>query len=319
MKKNKPIIPVILGPTATGKTKLAAGVAAELNGEIISADSRQVFKGMDIGTGKDLDDYRVGDKFIDAHLIDICEPGTEFSVFDFQKRFFQAFRQITKRGKRPILAGGTGLYLESVLQSYSFVEVPDNPELRRVLDAKNMFQLQERLKQLRPLHNITDITDRQRLIRAIEIAEFSQKNEISRQPPEFFPLVFGIHFAKDVLNKRIKIRLQQRIENGMVGEVKDLLNNGISRDKLLFYGLEYKYTLLLIEKQLTLNQYFEELLRAIQKFAKRQRTWFRRMEKKGIEIIWLNGDLPMERKKDAILKEVLKKTRSVEASPGFNV
>ena len=290
---------VILGPTASGKTRIGVQVARSLGGEIISADSRQVFRGMDIGTGKDLTEY--GD--IDYHLIDIRSPGEEFSVFEFKKAFTNAFRAVRSRGKLPILVGGTGLYLESVLLRYQLPEVPEDAALRSELTPLSMAELRERLERVKPgLHNTTDLTDRPRLVRALEIAEFTLKHAPPQNDlPELKPVVFGINWDRQVLRRRITRRLRERLEGGMIAEVKNLHQAGLSYDQLDFYGLEYRYAALFLKGDLSRNDLFQKLNSAIHQFAKRQETWFRRMERKGVLIRWVEGsDEPAE----AILKFV---------------
>ena len=283
-----PNLIVILGPTASGKTRLAVAAARALGGEIISADSRQVFRRMDIGTGKDLGEY--GE--IPCHLIDILEPGAEFSVFAFQRFFAEAFEQITSRGRLPILAGGTGLYLDAVLRGYRMYEVPENPALREELEPLSMSALQERLQAVNPqLHNSTDLLERERLVRAIEIA-LGEKAAAEAEPvqlPQLQPLVFGIRIERELLRKRITARLRERLQSGMIEEVAALLAEGIPPARLDAYGLEYRYVTLHLTGRLNRNDMYQKLNSAIHDFAKRQDSWFRRMEKHGVPIIWLDG------------------------------
>jgi tRNA dimethylallyltransferase len=283
-----PNLLVILGPTASGKTRLAVAAARALDGEIISADSRQVFRRMDIGTGKDAGEY--GE--IPCHLIDILEPGEEFSVFAFQQFFAGAFELIVSRGRLPILAGGTGLYLDAVLRGYRMYEVPENPVLREELEPLSMSALQERLRALNPqLHNSTDLLERQRLVRAIEIA-LGEKTAIEAEPmklPQLNPLVFGIRMERETLRKRITARLRERLQSGMIEEVAGLLAEGIPPARLDAYGLEYRYITLHLTGRLNRNDMYQKLNSAIHDFAKRQDTWFRRMEKHGVPIIWLDA------------------------------
>jgi len=290
---------VILGATATGKTRVAVRVARPLGGEIISADSRQVYRGMDLGTGKDLGEYGT----IPYHLIDVRNPGREFSVFEFKKAFIETFHAIRSRGRLPILVGGTGLYLESVLLEYQLPEVPGNPAFRNEVSASSMDELRKRLNKIKPeLHNTTDLTDRSRLIRAIEIAEFSLKIPAPRvDPSELKPVVFGIQWDRQLLRRRITQRLQERLNGGMVAEVKGLINAGLSFENLDFYGLEYRYVALYLKGALNRNDMFQKLNSAIHQFAKRQETWFRRMERKGIEIHWVKGN---HEPAEAILKTI---------------
>jgi tRNA dimethylallyltransferase len=277
---------VILGPTASGKTRLGVELARVLNGEIISADSRQVFRGMDLGTGKDLAEYGT----IPYHLIDILDPGAEFNVFKFQGLFLEVFNGIRSRERLPILAGGTGMYLDAVLKGYRLVEVPDNPELRVELDGMSMDDLAGRLKSANPrLHNSTDLLDRSRLVRAIEIAEFEADSPV----PEFPVLntvVLGIRWVRATLRRRITERLIQRLDSGLIAEVEHLLMGGVSYQTLDFYGLEYRFLARYLRGELNRNDMFQQLNSAIHDFAKRQETWFRRMERNGIVIHWVEGE-----------------------------
>ncbi|ABA90335.2 tRNA (N6-dimethylallyl-A37)-dimethylallyltransferase [Syntrophotalea carbinolica DSM 2380] len=278
---------VILGPTASGKTRLGVAAARALDGEIISADSRQVFRGMDIGTGKDLSEY--GD--VPYHLIDICEAGSEFSVFDFQERFCTAYADIRKRGRLPVLVGGTGLYLDCVLRNYRLVKVPENPVLRAELDPLSMDQLAERLRALKPeQHNTTDLGHRERLLRAIEIAEGEKAcGETGPVLPGLRPLVFGVRWERAVLRRRITARLKERLDAGLIDEVQALLDAGVAHRMLEHYGLEYRLVSQHLRGELNRNDMFQKLNSAIHQFAKRQDTWFRRMERQGVQIHWLDG------------------------------
>jgi len=278
---------VILGPTASGKTQVGVRIARVLNGEIISADSRQVYRGMDLGTGKDLKEY--GE--VPYHLIDIVDPGYEFSVFEFERRFVPAFLDIQGRGRLPILVGGTGLYLEAVLRGYRLVEVPLNPKLRTELEPLSLEDLADHLKAIKPsLHNTTDLCHRERVIRAIEIAQFQDDPSNQSSLPDLSPLVFGIRWPRNVLCQRITRRLRERISQGMMEEIKRLIKAGISFEKLDLYGLEYRYGAMYLQGQLTKNDLFQKLNSAIRQFAKRQETWFRRMERHGTRIHWIAGD-----------------------------
>lgn len=281
----------ILGPTASGKTRLAVAAAGKFGGEIISADSRQVYRGMDIGTGKDLEEYRVGDVPVAAHLIDIVEPGTEFNVFEFQKRFLQAYEEIRSRGRLPILCGGSGLYLESVLRGYRLIQTPTNEGLRREAESTSTEELIARLEKARPLHNTTDTTSRERLIRAIEIAEYEEEHAgVAPEFPRIRSKVYGIHWERDELRRRITERLKKRLEAGMVEEVQALLDAGLTADQLKFYGLEYKFVTSYVQGECTRNDMYQRLNSAIHRFAKKQMNFFRKMERDGIEIIWLKGE-----------------------------
>jgi tRNA dimethylallyltransferase len=277
---------VVLGPTASGKTRLAVGAARALGGEIISADSRQVYRGMDLGTGKDLDEY--GE--IAHHLIDILEPGEDFHLFAFVRRFGDVFADIQGRGRLPVLAGGTGLYLDAVLRGYQLAEVPENAQLRLELAEHSMAELAERLRVVRPeLHNTTDLADRARLLRAIEIA-LGEADAIPLPPlPALRPLVFGLRWERGELRRRITARLKERLAQGLIEEVERLHATGVPWTTLEYYGLEYRYVAQHLQGQINRNDMFQKLNSAIHDFAKRQETWFRRMERNGVEIHWLDG------------------------------
>jgi len=276
---------VLLGPTASGKTRLGVALARELNGEIISADSRQVYRGMDIGTGKDLEEY--GD--VPYHLIDILEPGEDFNVFLFQKLCFATMEEIRGRNRLPIIVGGTGLYLDAVLRKYRMVEVPDNPELRQELADLPLEELPARLLAVNPrLHNTTDLLDQNRLLRAIEIAEYEKSHE-PEPLPEIRPLVFGVRWERSVLRQRITARLKERLDAGLIEEVAELHRQGVPYETLEFYGLEYRFVARHLKGELNRNDLFQKLNSAIHDFAKRQDNWFRRMERQGTEIHWLDG------------------------------
>lgn len=276
----------ILGPTASGKTRLAVALAQELSGEIISADSRQVFRQMDIGSGKDLHEY--GE--IPYHLIDIIDPGAEFSVFAFQRLFIQAFEEISSRGKLPVLCGGTGLYLDAALRGYRMVEVPENSSLRAELAQKSDQELIVLLQQLVPnQHNNSDLTDRNRTIRAIEIASFESQAREEEPFPAVQPLIIGIQWERTLLRQRITKRLRQRLETGLLEEVKNLHASGIPWERLEYYGLEYRFVAAFLQGKMNRNDLFQKLNAAIHDFAKRQETWFRRMERNGVVINWVDG------------------------------
>lgn len=276
---------VILGPTASGKTRLGVGVAREVGGEIISADSRQVYRGMDLGTGKDLDEY--GET--PYHLIDLLNPGEEFNVFRFQRLCFAAMDEIRGRGRVPVIVGGTGLYLDAVLRGYRMVEAPEDPGLRAELAGQSLEELASRLLALNPrLHNTTDLLDRERLARAIEIAEYERNHE-PEPLPEFHPMVFGVRWERSMLRRRITARLRARLDAGLIDEVERLHREGVSYETLDFYGLEYRFVARHLQGELTRNDLFQKLNSAIHDFAKRQETWFRRMERQGVGIHWLDG------------------------------
>ncbi len=292
-RQNQCRLLTLLGATASGKTRAAVQVAESLGAEIMSADSRQVFRGMDLGTGKDLDEYGS----IPCHLIDIRDAGEEFSVFDFQRHFLQAWEQIGARGRLPMLVGGTGLYLDAVLKGYRLVEVPPDAELRCELDKLDDAQLQEKLCALRPeQHNRTDLEDRQRLVRAIEIACGEAAAAEQLPPwPDLQPLVFGLRWERSELRRRIRQRLRQRLEEGMLDEVQRLQQSGVSWERLDYYGLEYRFIARHLRGELNRNDMIQQLASAISQFAKRQETWFRRMQKQGIDIHWLEaGAAPAE-------------------------
>ena len=294
----------VLGPTATGKTSLAAHLAAKIDGEVISGDSRQVYQGMDIGTGKDYIDYIVGGENIPAHLLDIEEPGAHYNVYRFQKDFSKTFEDIHSRGKFPVLCGGSGLYLEAVLKDYRLIHVPPNHELRKDLEGKSLKELTEILSKLKPrLHNTTDVETDRRAIRAIEIEVYSREHPMAdTDMAEIYSLNIGVKVDREVRRKRISSRLKQRLDEGMIDEVKRLLDSGLTPEQLIYYGLEYKYVTLYITGELNYETMFEKLEIAIHQFAKRQMTWFRGMEKRGTVIHWIDGQLPMEEKVQKVLE-----------------
>ncbi len=298
MQAKKYNLITILGPTASGKTSVAANVALALDGEVISADSRQVYRGMDLGTGKDLADYVIDGQQIPYHLIDIVDAGYEYNVFEYQKDFLKAFEDITNRGKLPVMCGGSGLYLEAVLKNYKLIQVPINEELRQNIKNKTLDELTEILKTYKSeLHNQTDIENEKRAVRAIEIEEFYLSHpEINTGMPKINSLVVGVQFDRQTRRKRITTRLRQRLREGMLDEVQQLLNSGLTPEQLTYYGLEYKFMTQHLTGELTYQEMFDGLNVAIHQFAKRQMTWFRRMEKQGIEIRWLDGFMPLEEK-----------------------
>jgi len=285
-----PRLITLLGPTAVGKTHLAARLAYSIGGEVISADSRQVFRGMDIGTGKDMSDYVVDGAVIPSHLIDIADAGTEYSVFSFMNDFSAACKSVVTKGKIPVLCGGTGLYLEAALKGYEFVDVPVNTAFRTKLANYSDAGLLDLLKGKRPLHNTTDSLQRDRIIRALEIETFKEENPVKNKSNFSESVVFGLRFERQLIRKRITQRLMARLENGMVEEVKQLMLQGVSSNMLRYYGLEYKYIAMYLSGELTFDEMFTLLNTAIHQFAKRQMTWFRRMERNGISIHWLEGE-----------------------------
>ena len=292
----------IVGPTASGKTPLAAALANRLDTEIISGDSRQVYRRMDLGTGKDLVDYVVDGKQVPYHLIDIVEPGYKYNVFEYQRDFLKAYEDITARDKMPILCGGTGMYVESVLKGYRLLPVPENPQLRASLEGKSLEELTKILEGYKKLHNSTDVDTAKRAIRAIEIEEYYKQ-----QPPEYreFPslksLIVGVDIDRELRREKITRRLKQRLDEGMVDEVRGLLAEGIPAENLIYYGLEYKFLTQYAIGELTYEEMFRQLETAIHQFAKRQMTWFRGMERRGFTIHWLDATLPMEEKVEWII------------------
>lgn len=298
----------ILGPTASGKTPVAAHLAAEIGGEVISADSRQVYRRMDIGTGKDLDDYMVNGHPIPYHLIDIAEPGTKYNLFQYQQDFFDAYETIRSRGAMPILCGGTGLYIEAVLKGYHLSPVPQNQELRDALEGKSLDELTQMLTALKEktgsnMHNKTDVDSCQRAIRAIEIETYNLAHPTpKRELPPVESLIIGIDIDRELRREKITRRLKARLDGGMVDEVKALLEEGIPADDLIYYGLEYKFVTEYLTGQSSYDEMFTRLEIAIHQFAKRQMTWFRGMERRGFKINWIDATLPMEEKVDKIVK-----------------
>lgn len=287
----------ILGPTASGKTPFAAALAAELNTEIISADSRQIYRGMDLGTGKDLADYTVQGRAIPYHLIDIADPGYKYNVFEYQRDFLSAYETIKQKGRLPVLCGGTGMYLEAVLKGYRLLPVPENPELRARLEGKSLAELTEILKQYKTLHNSTDVDTAKRAIRAIEIEEYYLQTDVAeREFPKLNSLIIGVDIDRELRREKISRRLRQRLDEGMVDEVRRLLAEGIKPDDLIYYGLEYKYLTLYAIGEMSYDEMFAGLETAIHQFAKRQMTWFRGMERRGFTIHWVNATLPTEEK-----------------------
>ena len=292
----------ILGPTASGKTKIAAALAADIGAEIISADSRQVYRRMDIGTGKDFDDYVVDGKRIACHLVDICEPGTRYNLFEYQQDFLDAYRDITRRGHEVVLCGGTGLYIEAVLNGYRLSPVPQNDELRARLADKTLEQLTEMLADLKRrnnscMHNRSDVDTAQRAIRAIEIEEYNLHTPVPDRSFEGVPsLVVGVSIDREERRRRITARLRQRLDEGMVEEVRALVDSGIAPEDLIYYGLEYKYVTEYVVGRITYDEMFGRLEIAIHQFAKRQMTWFRGMERRGTVIHWIDAMLPLDEK-----------------------
>lgn len=301
----------ILGPTASGKTSLAAALAYEIGGEIISADSRQVYRGMTIGTGKDLDDYSVNGHKIGYHLIDIAEPGDKYNIYEYQRDFHKVYSELMRRNVRPILCGGSGLYIESVLKGYSLSTVPQNPELRQSLSGKTLDELTEILIDLKArnnsnMHNRSDVGTAQRAIRAIEIEMYNLQHPAqNRQFPPVESVIIGVDIDRDSRRKRITERLKERLQHGLVEEVKGLMESGLSAESLIYYGLEYKFVTEYVIGKLSRDEMFRSLEIAIHQFAKRQMTWFRGMERRGFTINWIDWHLPMADKLEQIKKLIV--------------
>lgn len=294
---------VVLGPTATGKTRFASVLANNVDGEIISADSRQIYRRMSIGTGKDIKDYTVDGKQVPYHLIDIEEPGKKYNVFEFQKDFIRTFDEINQRKNIPILCGGTGMYIEAVTKDYKLISVPVNEELRKNLTGKTLEELTKILGAYKQLHNKTDTDTIKRAIRAIEIEEYYKTHpEKASSMPEIRPVYLGVKVDRELRRNRITERLHKRLKEGMVNEVKALLNEGIRPDDLIYYGLEYKYLTLYLTHQMSYDEMVAKLNISIHQFAKRQMTWFRKMEREGVKIHWIDA-LQSEEEK---LKEALR-------------
>ncbi len=295
--KQKYNLLTILGPTAGGKTNFASHIAFLFDAEIISADSRQVYKKMDIGTGKDLSDYIIDEKQIPFHLINIAEPGEKYNLFRFQQDFFKAYEQISKKNKLAIMCGGTGLYIDAVVNNYNLVQVPENKSLRQNLEQKSMEELTKILSSMKKLHNTTEIDTKKRLIRALEIEYFLKNNpEQKSNFPKIKSLNIGIKFDRQSQKKRITQRLKSRLENGMIDEIKSLIDAGIPTETLIYYGLEYKFVTLYLLNKINYEEMFDKLNIAIHQFSKRQMTWFRRMEKKGQKIWWIDGYMTLNEK-----------------------
>ena len=296
----------ILGPTASGKTSVAAALAVDIDGEIISADSRQVYRGMDIGTGKDLSDYTLNGVQVPYHLIDIVPPGTKYNLFEYQRDFHEAYEDIVKRGKTPILCGGSGLYLEAVLKGYQLSTVPPNQDLRNQLEGKSLTELTLMLEDLKQrngskMHNKTDVDTEQRAIRAIEIELHNLTHPLPKREMQAAPsLVVGIDINRDLRREKISQRLRKRLDEGMVDEIRRLIDEGVQPADLIYYGLEYKFVTEYVIGHLTYDEMFRQLEIAIHQFAKRQMTWFRGMERRGFNIHWIDAEWPMEQKIDSI-------------------
>lgn len=301
---------VIIGPTATGKTAVATRLAARLNGEIISGDSRQIYRGMDIGTGKDLNEYIVEGRQIPYHLIDIADAGFKYNLYMYQRDFNVCYNDIVARGKQPILCGGTGLYIEAVLGGYQLLEVPVNPELRESLKGKSREELEQILlsyKNYKP-HNVTDFCNERRAVRAIEIADYYDKNDVKGiNVPKIEPVIIGVNISREMRRERITQRLYARLEEGMVDEIRGLINRGVKPEDLEYYGLEYKFVTKYVTGELEYDEMVQLLQTSIHQFAKRQMTWWRGMERRGYEIHWIDGSLPLQERVNQALDIFLKK------------
>jgi len=290
MAKSSYDLIAVTGPTASGKTAFAALLACRMGGEIISADSRQVYRGMDIGTGKDYSDYRIDGKLVPFHLVDIVDAGQRYNVYEYRKDFLKAYNEIRDRNRMPVVCGGSGMYIDSILSGYRLIKVPVNRELRAELENETLEQLTNILKKYRSLHNRTDIDNHKRAVRAVEIEEYYAANpEIADDYPKINPLIVGIKYDRESRRRRITERLKARLREGMIGEVEQLLKSGIEPEDLIYYGLEYKFITLFLLDQLTYEEMFKSLETSIHQFAKRQMTWFRGMERKGFKIHWLDG------------------------------
>lgn len=295
MTTDKDRLIVVVGPTACGKTAFATRLALRTDGEILSGDSRQVYRGMDIGTGKDLSDYTVDGHRIPYHLIDIAVPGEKYNVFRYQQDFAEAYADVTARGKQPILCGGSGLYIEAVIKNYGLLSAPPNPALRAELEGKTMDELARILASYQPLHNTTDLDNRRRATRAIEIADYLKSHPEGRGPMEgLHYTVIGLDIPRELRRERITRRLRARLREGMADEIRGLLDSGVKPEDLIYYGLEYKYVTLYCTGQLSLDEMTDQLETAIHQFAKRQMTWFRGMERRGIKINWIDASQPID-------------------------
>ena len=302
-KSSKYDLLVITGPTASGKTLLAATLALKLKGEIISADSRQIYRQMNLGTGKDYSDYIVEGQYIPYHLIDIADPGYKYSVFEYQRDFAKVLDDLRFRNIFPIVCGGSGMYIDSVVSGYKMIEVPPDPVFRASLEKKSLSELTENLSSFKKLHNKTDIDTKKRAIRAIEIERYiGIRKDNQTKFPEIKPLIIGLLFSREKRRERISERLRRRLEEGMEDEIRQLLMQGVDPETLIYYGLEYKYITLFITGRISYDEMYRSLETAIHQFAKRQMTWFRGMERKGIQINWIDGELPMNAKVEKVME-----------------
>ncbi len=298
---------VITGPTATGKTRLAALVADRMGGEVISADSRQVYRGMDIGTGKDLSDYTVDGRRVPVHMVDIVDAGYRYNVYEYQRDFLKVIEEVTARGVFPVVCGGSGMYVDSIVSGYRLVQVPVNAQLRALLEGRSLEELTEILSHYKSLHNKTDVDTVKRAVRAIEIADYYSSHPVDERPfPVRNPLVTAVFVDRETRRQRISDRLRARLEEGMIEEVQLLLAEGIHPDDLIYYGLEYKYITLYLMNRLRRDEMVQKLEVEIHRFAKRQMTWFRGMERRGITIHWIDGSMSDEEKAGLIISKVYK-------------
>ncbi|MDZ7635404.1 MAG: tRNA (adenosine(37)-N6)-dimethylallyltransferase MiaA [Bacteroidales bacterium] len=296
-------IVVITGPTATGKTRLAALVADRLRGEVISADSRQVYRGMDIGTGKDFSDYLVDSRRVPVHMVDIVDAGYRYNVYEYQRDFLEVFGEMTARDAFPVVCGGSGMYVDSIVSGYRLIQVPVNEPLRGLLAGRSLEELTGILSQYKSLHNKTDVDTVKRAVRAIEIAEYYVHHPFVESPfPVKNPLVTALFFDRETRRQRISSRLKARLEGGMIEEVQRLLAEGVHPDDLLYYGLEYKYVTMYLLNRMSYEEMATKLEVEIHRFAKRQMTWFRGMERRGITINWIDGQFADEEKVEAIIR-----------------
>ncbi len=302
----------IIGPTASGKTTLAVALADKLNTEIISADSRQLYRGMDIGTGKDLSEYTINNKTIPYHLIDICPAGYKYNLFEYVRDFNAVYADMIARGKQPLLCGGTGLYVETILKGYSLPPVPENKALRESLQSKTINELADILRKYKTLHNTTDIDTCKRAIRAIEIAEYysHQEPQLLEPKPMKNALIIGVDIDRELRRSKITKRLHQRLQEGMIDEVRNLIDSGLDPESLIYYGLEYKFLTEYIIGRTSYEEMVERLEIAIHQFAKRQMTWFRGMERRGHTIHWIDANLPTPDKVSLIESLIEKKSKN---------
>ncbi len=302
-KSSKYDLLVVTGPTASGKTSMAAALALRLNGEIISADSRQIYRHMNLGTGKDYTDYFVEGRQIPFHLVDIADPGYKYSVFEYQQDFMKVLDDLRSRNIFPVVCGGSGMYIDSVVSGYKMIEVPPDPEFRASLEKNSLKELTVILSSYKKLHNKTDIDTKKRAIRAIEIERFiCERKENQIQFPGIRPLILGVMFSRERRRERISERLKRRLEEGMEDEIRQLIKQGVDPETLIYYGLEYKYITLYITGRISYDEMYRSLEIAIHQFAKRQMTWFRGMERKGIKIHWIDGEMPMNEKVEKVME-----------------